>query len=106
MPSRTIKLKRPFLWHDKQVTEIAIREPTAGEALRIGEPFEFRRVRDEMIPIDLPEVVFAYAELCIEHEAGKSALRLLGVEDSRQIRDAIYGFFLPDPGTTSGTSSG
>jgi hypothetical protein len=104
MSEKTITLKKPFLWHDTMVKELVIREPNAGEALRIGEPFEFRRIRDEMIPIDLPDAVSAYAELCIKHEGGKAVLRFLGVADARQIRDVIYGFFIPDPETGSATT--
>jgi hypothetical protein len=107
MPSVTIKLKRPFLYHDANVTELTIREPNGREVLSIGEPFEVVRTGSgDFVPVDVPKSVMAYAEACVQHEAGKGVLGLIGVEDARQVRDAIYGFFFPDPGTSSASGSG
>jgi hypothetical protein len=89
---KTIRLKRPFLSHGQQVTELTIREPTAGECLRIGDLGDFH-ARNEVY-IENQAAITAYAEVTIMHElGGRAVLSLLGVADAIQIREAIYGFF-------------
>ena len=106
-------LTRPIVGHET-VREIELREPTWNEYSEIGDPFVWTP-RDPKTVVAMPvmERVKDYAERLVMMNGRPGdplVLAQLCLADSRAVKDAVLGFFLPpaeepDASPTSSTTS-
>jgi len=90
----TIALKKTVLWHDQQVREIVIKEPTGGMLMKHGNAVTWSQSSGgNMLSVEDPDIIRAYVEGCIAHEGGAHIVNLLGLEDAFAVRDAVVNFF-------------
>lgn len=109
----TITLAEPVLWHDQHLREIALRPPTFAEYMELGEPYAEGYARSGIYfrNVDYP-TVREYAQRLMVDQDKVHALSLLGLADSRKVRDAILDFFRepeasePSPTASSSGSAG
>ena len=94
MTEKTIKLTKPFVWFDKQVTEIKFKEPTGRQYADRGEPFIYVRNPDGAIyTVEQTEVVKSYLDVCIDHEFGQTILAAMSLADVKQLKRTLFDFF-------------
>jgi len=90
----TIKLARPVLWHDQQVREVVVKEPTGALLMKHGNAVTWSQsAGGNTLSVEDPEVIRAYVEGCVAHEGGAALFALLSLEDAMAIRDTVIGFF-------------
>ncbi|MGU3539980.1 hypothetical protein [Methylobacterium sp. A54F] len=107
-----IPLPTPVEGHKGMIREIVLREPTYDEYISCGgEPYSIGQSEDGIVfQIEKPEVIWAYAEACIQEPGDRLMLNDQGWRVAREVRKAILGFFrAPDvaaaPSQTSPTTS-
>ncbi len=111
--TETVKLTEPVLWHDRQLTELTLREPRARDFFAFGEPMTWARTGDgNAVSVENPDVIGRYLDACIVHEGGSALLGLVGLTDAFALKDAVLGFFvaarlasLPADATSSSSTS-
>lgn len=92
----TVKLESPVEWFGKTLSEVTLREPTAGEFVDLGVIYLWGRTADGMeFATEKDSVIKAYLEKCLEVENGTAILNLLTVRDGQKIKAALAGFFTP-----------
>lgn len=92
--SKTIQLKNPILWHDKQLSEVTLREPTAADYFAIGELANPMRRKDgSTIMVEDVGAISAYVERCLITEGGAHLLPIMSLADGMEVRAAIVDFF-------------
>jgi hypothetical protein len=100
MPRRTttIVLDESVTWFGKAVREITVREPNAGEFLKLGEPIIWGRTRAGVVfNTEREEVIEAYLNHCLSVENGSAIFSLLSLSDGQKIKGALLAFFT-EPG--------
>lgn len=91
----TISLKRPVLWHDQQVRELTVKEPTGRLLMAHGNAVTWSSsAGGNAFPIEDNDVIAKYVEGCVAHEGGAMIINLLSLEDALVVRDAVIGFFV------------
>ena len=108
----SITLVTPLAGHTGVVTAIVLREPTYDDYVSCGgEPYSVGQSEEgALFTIEKPEVIWAYAEACIQAPADKLLLGQASWRDAREVRKAILGFFqapagASEPSPTSPTTS-
>ncbi len=90
----TITLAKPVLWHDQQVREIVVKEPTGALLMKHGNAVTWSQsAGGNTLSVEDPDVIRAYVEGCVAHEGGAALFNLLSLEDAFVVRDAVVGFF-------------
>ncbi len=92
----TIALSTPLVGHAGPITDVVLREPTAGEYFSLGEVSTIARTGDGgFYTIDLPETRKAYIEACIVEPKDKVlVLGQLSLTDGMKVAEAIDRFLL------------
>jgi hypothetical protein len=91
----TIQLKTPLKAPQGDVNEIVLREPNVIQCIRLGDPFVVGTSRDgSQLVVENPEVIESYLNNCLVEPRDPAILLQGGVEVARQIKDAIFSFFL------------
>lgn len=92
--SKTIDLIDPFVWHDKRVAQITIKEPTAGQAIRIGLPRIIVRNNDGAgYFVEQIDAIRAYLDLLLSVDGGSAILEVMSLADGMELKEALFGFF-------------
>lgn len=87
-----LKLSKPIMAHDEELTELKLREPTVEEVMDIGYPFIVLMQDGQDTAIDLrPKVVVRY----ISKLAGipMSSAKSMSLSDLTEAQNEIMGFF-------------
>ena len=101
----TISLAVPLDGPRGPVHEIVLREPRFSEVLEHGEPFTVAR-SPEGVPlfIENPDAIRAYARLCVA-SPDPLVLAQAGVKIARQVKEAVFDFFLPEAAEGAGSTT-
>ncbi|SHO65815.1 hypothetical protein SAMN02745172_02462 [Pseudoxanthobacter soli DSM 19599] len=89
----TVTLSAPVLWHDQQVTDVRLREPTAADYFAHGDPVTMVYTAGAMVPSEDGAALRGYVGACLDHEGGDALLRLISLRDGIAIKRAILDFF-------------
>ena len=111
MPNQTVTLEKTIAGH-KPFKTIEFREPKWDDYTAIGDPYVWARSPKDpeyLEPMPMPARVKEYAERLLV-EGGKPGdpliLGQLTLRDSKQVEDAICGFFhAVDPRMTRGSTA-
>lgn len=100
MPNKTIKLIAPIEGQGTegnpsgQIHEIVLREPKFRDIMLLGEPAAFARSDGGMIyQAEKDDVIAAYIDRLLVEPKDPALLNQLGVTDTMQLKDAVFGFF-------------
>ncbi len=90
----TVKLESPVEWFGKFLSEVVLREPTAGEFIDLGEPQIWARSADGGIfAIEQGGAIKQYLDKCLKVENGSDIFLLLSLKDGKAIKGALLSFF-------------
>jgi hypothetical protein len=90
-----VKLTKPVEIFNKPVREVELKEPTGGVYVKLGEPriLVFNASGSGYF-IEQPDVIKAYLDRQIEHEAGgEFVMGMLCLEDAITLKEALFSFF-------------
>ena len=94
METRTLILTSPITWHDKRVTEVVLREPTAGDFFALGDIGQIVPTDTGSMWIESPAILRAYLGRMILGQDGDLYLGLLSLTDALALRELLMGFFI------------
>ena len=93
-PTEKITLAAPFQLFGKTVSEVELTEPTGGLYSLLGEPrILVHSASGGGYYIDQPDVIRNYLEKCVKHETGADIVKMLSLEDAREVRQVLLNFF-------------
>ena len=101
MNAKTIVLEKPVSLFGKQISEVRVTEPTGLQYIQLGDPRMPVSLGDGGgYWIEQPKIIEAYCDKIIEYGDGReknggALLALLSLDYAKQIKAALFGFFLP-----------
>lgn len=115
MPNKTVALEKAITGH-RPYKSLEFREPRWDDYTAIGDPYVWARSPknpEYLEAVPMPERVRDYAERLIaegDKPGDPLLLSQLGLSDSKQVEDAICGFFLAvdprmNPGSTASSKT-
>jgi hypothetical protein len=96
MVAKKIKLAKPVDLGGKMMAEITLKEPSGGLYIKLGDPRVLVfNASGSGYWVEQNEVIKAYLEQLIESEIqlGADVVNLLSLEDTMELKEALFGFF-------------
>jgi hypothetical protein len=93
--TQTIKLSQPIVGHGSPITEVTVREPTAGQYWANGEPITWSSSKEGVyFRVENDAAIKAYVELCVVEPKDPLLLGQMTLADAMAVKDAVLGFFI------------
>lgn len=97
-----IVLTKPLIGPNGTIGKVIIREPTAADYFKLGDPHSFAQAADGLIlSAEREEVVQAYMKRCVIEPANSMLLEQMVLADAIRVKEAILNFFTAARSTKS-----
>ena len=103
----TIKLKKPIIAPEGEVTQLVFREPTFDEYLVHGDPYTVAASQVSKTPfmVENAETISTYIKLLLVEPKNPALLRQGNARLAKEVKEAVLGFFHPDVTESEGSAT-